>query len=72
MNAILAFQIVDGLMSLAIQSMTAAQAAQAVIGAARAEDRDLTDAEMADIKAASHALTHEVLAKLKGLAERPS
>lgn len=64
-GTILAIEAASALITLSINGLIAAQKYQALIVKARAEDREITDEELATLKAQSDALTKEVLASLE-------
>ena len=64
-NILLATQIVSGIVSGILNSALAAQEYQLIISTARAEDREITDDELAELRADNQELTESVLAKLE-------
>lgn len=67
MSTLAAVQIVNGLLSLTINAIAAAQRYGALVEQARAEGRDITEAELAEMRAESHRLTQESDAALDGI-----
>ena len=70
-NLILALQGLSVLLNAISQSAIAAQKINETIGRARSEGRDVTDEELAVIKAQTDALEQNVLAKLRAAAATP-
>lgn len=66
MNTLIAIQSAEILVTLAINSMLGIQKYQAAIANARAEERDITDAELQELQDANRALTDEVVGLLRG------
>lgn len=63
-GVIVAIEATNALISVAMNGLIAAQKYQALITTARAEGRDVTDEELAALKAESDALTSATLANL--------
>jgi len=63
-GTVLAIQATNALLSVALNSMVAAQKYQQLVLTARAEGREVTTEELAALKAESDALTEQTLANL--------
>jgi hypothetical protein len=61
MTVVVAVQIISALLTAATNAITAAQKFQGIVETARAEGREITDAELAALKAESDALTRQTL-----------
>jgi len=64
-NIHVAIGLINGLLSLSINALLATQKYQALIEAARREGREISDDELASVRAENKALTDSVLAKLE-------
>lgn len=65
MNALQIIQLIDLLVGISITSLEAVRRFQATVEQARAEGRDISDEELAAMKAESDRLTQEALAALR-------
>jgi len=63
-NTLIAIDAINGLLALSINALLATQQYQALIEAARREGREISDEELAALRAENQALTDSVLAKL--------
>ena len=57
--------IINGLLSLSINALLATQKYQLLIQTARSEGREISDEELAALRAENRALTENVLARLE-------
>ena len=64
-NTETALKVINGLLSASINTMLALQQYQALVERARLEGREISDAELASLRAENQALTDSVLAKLE-------
>lgn len=67
MNTVETVKAIDALLALAINSLVRVQQYSILVETARSEGRDISDEELAALKAESDRLTSEVLAKLDGV-----
>ncbi len=65
-NALLAIELLSGLLSVVTRATATAARITSVITAARREGRDINDAELAELAAVSDGLKDVTLAKLRG------
>lgn len=65
-GTIAAVEATNALITVLLNGMVAAQKYQSLIAQAHAEGRDVSDDELAALKAESDALSKDVLAKLAG------
>lgn len=66
MNVLLAIQAGNALIALAQQALAASAQYNELVGKAQSEGRDISDEELAALKAESDRVTEEVIAKLRG------
>ena len=64
-NTLTAIGVINGLLSLSINALLATQQYQALVEAARREGREISDDELAMLRAENQTLTDSVLAKLE-------
>jgi hypothetical protein len=64
---ILAIDATNALITVATNSLLAAQKYQTLIATARAEGRDITEAEINELRVANQDLTADVLSMLQGV-----
>ncbi len=63
---VLAIDTANALLSVSVNALMAVQKYNTLIATARAEDRDITDEELAAIRVENRALTDDVLSMLGG------
>ena len=61
MNIAIAIQVISGLLSVSVNAMQAMQAYVDLVNKARTEGRDITDEELAALRAGNQALVDEIL-----------